>query len=143
MQVFRSSKNKFNIIVLWAMAVLMPLPLVFGINEIDVQTGVFLCLIFFGLSGLALWILFDTTYKIDENFLSYSSGPFRGKIKIATIRKIEYDTKWMKTSMYRPALDQNGLVVYYEKYEDIFISPNDKEGFIAALKAINPKIEIR
>ena len=45
--------------------------------------------------------------------------------------------------MYRPALDQDGLTIYYEKFEDIFISPKDKEGFIAALMTVNPAIEIK
>lgn len=142
MVVFPSKKSILLIVLLGAMAVLLPLPLLLCIGEVDLKTGVFLSVLLFGFSGLMLWILFDTSYKLDGKLLYFASGPFRGKIDVASIRRIEYDKKWMKTSLYRPALDRDGLTVYYDKYEDIFFSPKDKESFIAALKAINPGIEV-
>ncbi|MGK4568674.1 PH domain-containing protein [Flavobacterium sp. 3HN19-14] len=142
MQVFDSRKNKFTVIFLGAMAILIPLPLLLTFGETDLKTEIFLGFLFFGISGFFVWILFDTKYKIDAELMYFASGPFRGKIKIASIRRIEYDKSWFKTSFYKPALHQDGLMIYYDKFEDIFIAPKDKEGFIAALKAINPEIEI-
>ena len=143
MHVFSAAKSNFTTILLWAMALIIPLPMILFGGEVDLKTRIFLGLLFFGFSGFFLWIWFDTNYKTDDEWLYYASGPFRGKIRIATIRRIEYDNRLMKTSMYRPALDHHGLIAYYEKYEDIFIAPKDKESLIAVLKIVNPEIEIQ
>lgn len=41
--------------------------------------------------GLLLWIWFDTTYKIIDEFFYYRSGPLSGKIEIKKISKIITD----------------------------------------------------
>ncbi|MDI1255832.1 MAG: PH domain-containing protein [Flavobacterium sp.] len=143
MHVFPSSKSRFTTILLWALALLLPMPLVFTVGEADLQTEIFVGFIFFGFSGLILWMLYGTNYRIIDNLLYFSNGPIKGKIKITSIKRVEYDKKIIKTSFYRPALDSDGLTIYYDKYEDIFVSPQDKEGFIAALKTVNPEIEVK
>jgi hypothetical protein len=45
-------------------------------------------------------------------------------------------------SFIKPALDKDGLIIYYKKFDDLFISPENKEDFIAALREINPDIEV-
>ncbi|WP_035758949.1 PH domain-containing protein [Flavobacterium tegetincola] len=75
-------------------------------------------------TGILIWMLLDTNYKIDN------------------IHNIERWNKWYVSSFLKPALDNDGLVIYYEKFDDIYISPKNKGVFIAALREINPEIKI-
>jgi hypothetical protein len=88
------------------------------------------------------WMLFDTKYVIKGELLYYNSGPIRGKINIMKIRKIEHQKGWYQKSLMKPALSINGLYLYYDKFEDIYISPKDKTEFVNYLLKINPKIEL-
>lgn len=42
----------------------------------------------------------------------------------------------------RPALDFGGLLVYYNKYDKIYISPGRQQDFIDTLLMLNPDIEV-
>lgn len=88
------------------------------------------------------WMLFDTKYIIRGDLLLYNSGPIRGKINIMKIRKIEHQKGWYQKSLMKPALSMNGLYLYYDKFEDIYISPKNKIEFVNYLLKINPKIEL-
>ncbi|ESU21282.1 hypothetical protein FCR2A7T_05790 [Flavobacterium cauense R2A-7] len=92
---------------------------------------------------LFLWIVFDTKYKIKENKLYYCSGPIRGKIDILKINKIESVKTWYVTSILKPALGSYGLTITYNRFDDIYISPKNKEDFIAELLKINPNIQLK
>jgi hypothetical protein len=91
-------------------------------------------------AGLLLWMWFGTYYVITGTELSYRSGPVNGTIDIATIRKIEVGkTQYVGL---KPSLANKGCVIHYNKYDEIYLSPQDKPGFVAALKSINPNIEV-
>ncbi|MEW5677083.1 PH domain-containing protein [Flavobacterium enshiense] len=107
-------------------------------EEMPVVISIFLTVI----SGFILWMLFDTKYQIKDNFMHYSSGPIRGKIDILQIHKIENVKTWMVGSTLKPALGSYGLTVYYNKFDDIYISPKRKSEFVAELLKINPSIQI-
>lgn len=106
-------------------------PVAIGINLLLTA----ICITFF-------WMLFDTKYVIKGELLYYNSGPIRGKINIMKIRKIEHQKGWYQKSLMKPALSINGLYLYYDKFEDIYISPKDKTEFVNYLLKINPKIEL-
>ena len=96
------------------------------------------------LIGLCLfWILFDTKYTFKEGYLYYCSGPIRGKMKIESIHAIEHQKGWYCKSFLKPALGYNGLYVYYNKFDDIYLSPKDKVAFVNYLLTTNPKILIK
>jgi len=89
---------------------------------------------------LVSWIYFDTSYKIEHNILIYRSGFLRGKIEIPSIKEIiKGKTMW---GGVKPALAKNGLVIKYNRYDEIYIAPQDKENLISHLVAINPEIII-
>ena len=120
----------------------MVVPFTAPTNE---DTGIFDLIgftILYVITGMLIWILLDTRYKIVEKKLFYASGPIRGSIKIERIRKVERWNKWYVMSFIKPALDKDGLIIYYDKFEDIFISPENKEEFIKALCEMNPGIEV-
>lgn len=82
--------------------------------------------------------LFATTYyTIDGAELKVRSGfLIHITINISTITKIVPT----RSILSAPAVSLDRLEVFYNKYDSVVISPEDKEGFIAALKDINEKI---
>lgn len=142
MMVFKSSKH-FTIIILWLVAFfLLATPFLPAKPDETPRELIFATVLLYGISFMMFWILLDTKYKIEGNFLYYHSGPIRGKIDIMKIHKLEHVTTWYVSSIIKPALGYRGLTVRYEKYNDIYISPKEKEKFISALKEINPEIVV-
>ncbi len=99
-----------------------------------------------GVLILSLLILFiihvflTTYYTIDGNFLFIKCGfLYNSKIDIHTIRKIAETNNPMSA----PATSLDRLELTYDTSNRVLISPKDKMDFIAALKSINPTIEIQ
>ncbi len=92
---------------------------------------------------LLIWVLLDTKYSIEGSYLKYKSGPISGKIDIFRIHTIEHQKSWMVGTTLKPALGIKGLILRYNKFDDIYISPKKKQEFIDALLEVNPHIEIK
>jgi hypothetical protein len=89
---------------------------------------------------LMLWIYIDTIYKIENNELIYRSGFLKGKIEIQNIKEIlKGKTMW---SGIKPALAGKGLIIKYNKYEEIYVAPVNNDEMIADLLKINSEIKI-
>lgn len=74
-------------------------------------------------------------YKIDgENLIIWKT-----KIPIQSIHKV-YRTRMPLSS---PALSLDRIGVVYNKYDEIFISPKEREEFIKELLKVNPNIEVK
>jgi hypothetical protein len=86
---------------------------------------------------------FTTYYEIQENVLLVSMFFYKTKIKISEIRSIKYSNSIMKTNFYKPGFHHKGIEIAYHKYDDIFISPETRDQFIAKLLEINPNIPIK
>jgi hypothetical protein len=81
-----------------------------------------------------------TYYTIDGNELRWRSSILFGKFSVSSIQKIAVNkTLWVGT---RPATARNGVIIYYNKYDEIYFSPSDNEAFVKALLKINPEIEV-
>ena len=81
-----------------------------------------------------------TYYRIEGNELRWRSSILFGKFSISSIHKIAVNrTLWVGT---RPATARNGVIIYYNKYDEIYFSPSDNEAFVAALLEINPEIKV-
>ena len=65
------------------------------------------------------------------------------KIKISEIRTIKHSNSIIKTNFYKPGFHEKGIEIMYHKYDDIYISPENKEQFITNLLQLNPNIEIK
>lgn len=89
---------------------------------------------------LILWIYIDTYYEIKDNHLIYRSAFLRGKIDIHKIREIQQNkTLW---SGVKPALSKNGLIIKFNKYDQVYIAPTDNEEMVDDLISINPNIQV-
>lgn len=89
---------------------------------------------------LIFWIYFDTSYKIENNILIYRSGFLRGKIGIPNIKEIiKGKTMW---SGIKPALAKNGLIIKFNKYDEIYIAPENNDELISDLIKLNTEIKV-
>lgn len=101
-------------------------PLIVFFLDIDTfMDKPFILLLLFSPLILILWIYFDTFYKIENNVLIYRSGFLRGKIEITHIKEIQKGkTMW---SGVKPALASNGLIIKFNKYDEIYIAPENND----------------
>ena len=90
---------------------------------------------------LLIWILIQTYYVLDKDELKYVSGPIRGSIKIAEIEQVVKNTTlWVGL---KPATARNGIIIRYNNYNELYISPYNNEKFIEKLLEIKPDIEVQ
>lgn len=88
----------------------------------------------------AILLLPRPKYSIDNSYFYYKAGLINGKIAIENIRKIEVGkTLWVG---FKPATARKGLIVHYNKYDEIYISPDSNENFINELLQYNPNIHL-
>jgi hypothetical protein len=138
MTTYKSSrKGAINYLLIGAIA----LPIVIFLLDKETFTkNPYILLPLLGILIQILWIYFDTSYKIVNDELLYFSGFVRGKIKIANIREIaKGKTMW---SGMTPALSGKGLIIKYNRFDRIYISPEDNNEVTTHLLKINPDIRI-
>jgi hypothetical protein len=91
-------------------------------------------------AGFLIWLGLGTNYELTQTELKYKSGPIRGKIEIDKIHEIiKGKTLW---SGLKPATARNGLIIKYEKYNEIYISPKTNDSFVKKILELNGKIKI-
>lgn len=89
---------------------------------------------------MLIWMWYVTDYKIVNTVLTVRSGPFNQNIPIRSITKIQVGkTKWVG---YKLGLSAKGLIIYYNKYDEIYITPQNQDKFCKQLKLVNKNIEI-
>ncbi|MBQ0768242.1 MAG: PH domain-containing protein [Bizionia sp.] len=87
-----------------------------------------------------IWLGLGTNYELTQTELKYKSGPIRGRIEINKIHEIiKGKTLW---SGLKPATARNGLIIKYEKYNEIYISPETNDCFVKKILELNDKIKI-
>jgi hypothetical protein len=79
----------------------------------------------------SLWVTLSTRYTIDAVALSVRSGPFRWRVLLSDIRSVS-DSSAAQTG---PALSLQRLRVERRDGTALLISPSDRTGFIAELRA--------
>ncbi|WP_293896188.1 PH domain-containing protein [Flavobacterium sp.] len=95
--------------------------------------GIVLCLLFI------FFISKSTRYIIAENQLIVKCMFIVNyKIEISKIRKIEKTNNVLSS----PALSLDRIAIKYNKYDEVYISPKDKQVFVDDLLKINSEIEV-
>lgn len=79
--------------------------------------------------GLPLWLLAATHYTIDGTVLHVRSGPFAWRVALRDIRAVTPT----RNPLSSPALSLDRLRIDYGARRSIMVSPEDKQGFVAAL----------
>ena len=139
---YKSDFSKINFFIPLFPAVLVSLIAFLSGDSIETILAPIGILISF-LSILIAVTFFTTYYEIQENVLLVSMFFYKTKIKISEIRTIKYSNSMMKTNFYKPGFHHKGIEIVYHKYDDIFISPEKRDQFIAKLLEINPNITIK
>lgn len=84
------------------------------------------------------WLFRTTYYVIAGDELLIRSGVFRWRIPIARIESVEPTNNPLSS----PALSLDRLDIRYDGGKNILVSPEDREGFVGALMAVNPDISV-
>ena len=138
MKIYKANRKGFiNYLLIGTL--ILPI-VVFFLDKNTFTEEPFLLLLLLIPLSLISWIYFDTFYQIEKNDLIYRSGFLRGKVEIQNIRGIlKGKTMW---SGIKPALARNGLIIKFNKYDEIYIAPEDNDKLISDLLKLNPGIEI-
>lgn len=139
---FESRKDLFFSAVILGLNAFLVGVLSFGLfsGNMDIQ-DLWTILLILGVVGLLFWLYFGTHYKLSkEDGLLYRSGPFSGKIKIERITEItKGKTLWVGL---KPATARKGLIVKYDKYNEIYISPKTNDSFVEKILELKSDIKI-
>jgi hypothetical protein len=127
MKIYRSKIDWWLMLIVYGVFVY---PIVDGIRMKHYE----LSLIFAGIVGLISFLFYTTRYKIEgENVVIW-----RTKIHIHSIRKV-YKTR---NPLSSPALSLDRIAIVYNKFDEVLISPVERDDFIQELLKINPNIEV-
>jgi hypothetical protein len=141
--VFKSAKSKINSYIFIGAIILLIVVSIPSIFEESITPFI----IIFGINAviilILLWIYTTTFYSIKNEIISWKSGPFNGKIAIKNINRIEHHKGIIVPTICKPALSHIGLIITYNKYNDIYISPENSDEFILHLLKTNPNITIK
>ena len=92
------------------------------------------------IAGLLLWFNFGTEYELTPHYFKYRGGPLKGEIPLEKITEIvEGKTVWIGL---RPATARKGLILKYDIYNEIYISPLTNESFIKKILEFDSQIKV-
>jgi hypothetical protein len=98
---------------------------------------------YLGMAIIVLIVLFvskTTRYIINGNQLIIKSmWIVNDTIEISKIRKTEKTNSILSS----PALSLDRIAIRYNKFDEVYISPKDKQAFLEDLLKINPNIEVK
>lgn len=142
MKTFVSSKNSYSTALLWIIAIGLFIVIFIKKPEAQEPSIYIFNVITITIVLTLVWILLDTKYILKENRIFYNSGPFRGSIAFDSIKKIERHSGLIVPVTFKPALNTKGLIIHYNSFDDIYISPKQEELFLEELLKVNPDIEV-
>lgn len=127
---FHANKDITYRVLIWTSALLF-----FGLSaglfipvykEAGLAASLIISLIF-GISGLfILWFWFCTFYIVTNHVLIIYLGPFKRKIQLDSIKKIEKTYAQIASI----ALSKERYFIYYNAYDYTIIAPEDIEKFV-------------
>ncbi len=95
--------------------------------------GIVLCFL------IIVFISKSTRYIIAENQLIVKCMfIINNRIEISKIKKIEKTNSLLSS----PALSLDRIAIKFNKYDEVYISPKERQKFIEDLLKINPEIEV-
>ena len=93
--------------------------------------------------GFLLHCFFNTNYIISQFELKYQCGVIKGEIPIQKIRKIEYNNSIFVAITLKLGWSHKGIIIHYNKFDDLYISPKNRDEFTFELTQLNPDITIK
>jgi hypothetical protein len=138
MKKFKTNRNGFIKILLLA-SLMLPI-IVFFLSREEVSQNLIVTGLTLTPLSFFLWIYFGTCYILKDKKLFYKSAFVSGQIDVTKIREIiKGRTTW---AGMKPATAAKGLLIKFNTFDEIYISPEDNDSLIEALKEINDKIRV-
>ena len=142
--VFKSKQSIFSYSIFVFLIGIFSFILLEAPNEENKGEGLWIPLTIIGMLFLFFFYTFLTTYYcISTATLSYKYGFFKGKIAIQKIRKIEYNNSIFVPVSLKLGWSHKGLIINYNQYDDLYISPKNRDQFVAELLKKNPNILLK
>lgn len=92
------------------------------------------------ISVLLAWIFWGTNYTLTQEKIKINSGPVKFNMRIENISEIiVHTTLWVG---WKPATAMNGIIIKYNRFDEIYISPKTNEIFVREILKINPQIKV-
>lgn len=133
---YKSRKDFLSYLIFIGVSILLLFGLVYSLLFEGFSFAQF---ILFAIISLLLHTFYYTDYTINNGYLSCRSGFIKSKIEIKQIRRIEINkTLWAGLKL---GLARKGFIVYYNKYDEIYISPEKPNEFVNELLKINKEID--
>jgi len=86
-------------------------------------------------SLLILWMFFGTFYFLDKELLVVRAGPVRLDVLLSSIKSIAP----VRSMVAAPALSTDRVEIVYGDYKRLLISPENRDAFLASLRACAPQ----
>lgn len=127
---FKSRKDLLStsIIVLTIIFLITIVPIIWLDSDI-IETEKFIgSSVIILISAFLAWTYLGTNYTLTDEEVKIKSGPIKFKIKIENISEIIVNTTlWVG---WKPATALNGIIIKYNRFDEIYISPNTNELFV-------------
>lgn len=131
----------YKVVISIALLMLLAVSIASFIEETD-TAGYIVLIIMLSIFGFIIWCSFDTSYTIEKEILVVKSGPVVFRIKIKTINKIENHEGIVVPTMWKLGFSHRGIIITYNKFDSIYISPKNKPQFLTELQKLNPNISL-
>lgn len=138
---FKSRKDLLFTLAIFATNIFILAVTGYGISKGNSNTDVYWVVpLVLGVVTVLFWMFFGTKYELSSERLFYQCGPIKGTIALERIREIvKGRTLWVG---FRPATSRKGLILKFDKFNEIYISPQTNEAFIAKILELKPDIII-
>lgn len=133
---FPSRRDPWLVAFVWGPLIGL-LPLVV-ISILSGEEGIYMLLLVGVTYGFVAWIWFDTGYIIGRDELYIRGGPFRWRVKLSEIERIQETRSWLASA----ALSSDRLEIRYRRYNTVEISPKEKELFLERIAQLCPQATI-
>lgn len=134
--------NKYGPVLYIILGVFIYLLVLYFLSQDAFFDNPYLFVPFISPIALGLWVYLGTFYRIKEGKLMYRSAFFKGEVDVSTIREIIIGKSVWNEAGMKPALSADGMVIWYNRFDDVFIAPENKEELIADLLELNGNIKV-
>jgi len=122
--------------------ILIPTFLILIFTDATWKDGLIILGFAYLLTGLAYFLAQKVTrYWIEGDTFNYKALFKKEGIDIQSIRKLEVNaSNWQASNP--STSNTKGIIIYFKKYEDVFITPSDNMLLVDELRKRNPDIEV-
>lgn len=136
---FLSRKDRWLSVIIWFSIILIVVSGLapFFSQEIPGVVTTILLIIMWGMAGLMIWMWMGTYYVIEDDHLLIRFGPVSKRLPYQIIRKVN-QTRSVLSSF---ALSTRRLEIHYNRYDLLYISPEEEERMLELLRERCPHAE--